>query len=144
MSNVDAANAKINNDVFIPRSILKRSNVPGSIKEQRLEAAAEEFFEYQLAIHKMKKETSEEYLGKYEVVFGQQLQNNNPLLSPKFKDIIQEGYNEHIMMQEKLDKNANASNAILNKMNENINIIPQAPINLLPSHASNGTSEEVI
>jgi hypothetical protein len=39
---------KINNDVFIPRSILKRHNCPGSIKEQRLEAAAEEFFEYQL------------------------------------------------------------------------------------------------
>lgn len=37
---------KINNDVFIPRSILKKSYVPGSIKEQRLEAAAEEFFEY--------------------------------------------------------------------------------------------------
>ena len=38
--------SKINNDVFIPRSILKKSYVPGSIKEQRLEAAAEEFFEY--------------------------------------------------------------------------------------------------
>ena len=37
---------RINNDVFIPRSILKKSYVPGSIKEQRLEAAAEEFFEY--------------------------------------------------------------------------------------------------
>ena len=37
---------KINNDVFIPRSILKKNYVPGSIKEQRLEAAAEEFFEY--------------------------------------------------------------------------------------------------
>ena len=41
---------KVNNDVFIPRSILKKSYVPGSIKEQRLEAAAEEFFEYQLAM----------------------------------------------------------------------------------------------
>ena len=29
-------------------------------------------------------------------------------------------------------------------MNENINVIPQAPMNLLPSHASNGTSEEII
>ena len=63
---------KINNDVFIPRSILKKSNFPGSIKEQRLEAAAEEFFEYQLAMNQMKKEIGdeEEYLGKYEVIFG--------------------------------------------------------------------------
>lgn len=45
--------------------------MPGSIKEQRLEAAAEEFFEYQLAVHKLKRDSSEEYLGKYEVVFGQ-------------------------------------------------------------------------
>ena len=71
--------------MFIPRSILKKSNVPGSIKEQRLEAAAEEFFEYQLAVHQMKKDNSEEYLGKYEVVFGQHLEATNPLLSPKFK-----------------------------------------------------------
>lgn len=42
----DINDYKINNDVFIPRSILKKSYVPGSIKEQRLEAAAEEFFEY--------------------------------------------------------------------------------------------------
>lgn len=43
-------NSKVNNDVFIPRSILKKSYVPGSIKEQRLEAAAEEFFEYQVTM----------------------------------------------------------------------------------------------
>jgi len=30
-------NYKINNDVFIPRSILKKNNAPGLIKEQRLE-----------------------------------------------------------------------------------------------------------
>ena len=62
--------SKVNNDVFIPRSILKKSYAPGSIKEQRLEAAAEEFFEYQMAMQSMKRDTSEEYLGKYEVVFG--------------------------------------------------------------------------
>ena len=43
-------NHKINNDVFIPRSILKKNNAPGLIKEKRLEEAAEEFFEYQLAM----------------------------------------------------------------------------------------------
>ena len=50
----------------------------------------------------MKKETSEEYLGKYEVVFGQQLHCNNPLLSPKFKDMINESYsyNEQVLMQQ--------------------------------------------
>ena len=69
---------KVNNDVFIPRSILKKSYVPGSIKEQRLEAAAEEFFEYQVAVSQMKRDTSEEYLGKYEVVFGQHLDSNDP------------------------------------------------------------------
>ena len=70
--------SKINNDVFIPRSILKKSYVPGSIKEQRLEAAAEELFEYQLTMQQMKRDTSEEYLGKYEVVLGQHLDSNDP------------------------------------------------------------------
>ena len=69
---------KVNNDVFIPRSILKKSYVPGSIKEQRLEAAAEEFFEYQMTMQNLKRDTSEEYLGKYEVVFGQHLDNGDP------------------------------------------------------------------
>ena len=73
--------------------------MPGSIKEQRLEAAAEEFFEYQLAVHKLKRESSEDYLGKYEVVFGQQLKNNNPLLSPKFKQLVQDGINDMHMIQ---------------------------------------------
>ena len=81
---------KINNDVFIPRSILKKSYVPGSIKEQRLEAAAEEFFEYQLAMQRMKRDSSEEYLGKYEVVFGQHLDSSDLQLSPKVKSLVQD------------------------------------------------------
>jgi len=81
---------KIHNDVFIPRSILKMSYVPGSIKEQRLEAAAEEFFEYQVAMQKMKRDSSEEYLGKYEVVFGQHLDVSDPQLSPKLNRLIQD------------------------------------------------------
>lgn len=81
---------KVNNDVFIPRSILKKSYVPGSIKEQRLEAAAEEFFEYQVAISQMKRDTSEEYLGKYEVVFGQHLDSSDPQLSPKIKQLVRD------------------------------------------------------
>ena len=40
----------------------------------------------------MKKESGddEEYLGKYEVVFGQHLDITNPLLSPKVKTLINE------------------------------------------------------
>ena len=82
------AEPRINNDVFIPRSILKKNYVPGSIKDQRLEAAAEEFFEYQLAMQSMKRDTSEEYLGKYEVVFGQHLDTSDPQLSPKVKQLV--------------------------------------------------------
>jgi len=70
--------SRINNDVLIPRSILHKSYVPGSIKEKRLEAAAEEFFEYQVAMQSLKRDISEEYLGKYEVVFGQHLELNDP------------------------------------------------------------------
>jgi len=81
---------RVNNDVFIPRSILKKSYVPGSIKEQRLEAAAEEFFEYQVAMQTLKRDTSEEYLGKYDVVFGQHLDSNDPQLSPKVKQMVKE------------------------------------------------------
>ena len=49
-SRMGIEDGKVNNDVLIPRSILKKSYVPGSMKEQRLEAAAEEFFEYQAAM----------------------------------------------------------------------------------------------
>ena len=92
--------SKINNDVFIPRSILKKSYVPGSIKEQRLEAAAEELFEYQMTMQQMKRDTSEEYLGKYEVVLGQHLDSNDPQLSPKLKHLVQDKIEiEHILDQ---------------------------------------------
>ena len=87
-TNRELKESKINNDVLIPRSILKKSYAPGSIKEQRLEAAAEEFFEYQMAMQTMRRDTSEEYLGKYEVVFGQHLDNHDPQLSPKVKQLV--------------------------------------------------------
>lgn len=35
-------------------------------------------------------DTDEQYIGKYEVVFGQHINNTNPLLSPKFKQLIDE------------------------------------------------------
>ena len=50
--------------------------------------AAEEFFEYQMTMQSMKRDTSEEYLGKYEVVFGQHLDTTDPQLSPKVKELV--------------------------------------------------------
>lgn len=35
-------------------------------------------------------DSEEQYIGKYEVVFGQHIANTNPLLSPKFKQLIDE------------------------------------------------------
>ena len=54
----------------------------------------------------MKKDNSEEYLGKYEVVFGQHLDNSNPLLSPKFKQLVQEGIDLEEFMTLQLDETA--------------------------------------
>ena len=46
--NHDNLNAvKINNDVLIPRSILKRNNPGGLIKDKRLQEATEDYFSYQ-------------------------------------------------------------------------------------------------
>lgn len=61
------------------------------MKDKRLEEAAEDFFEYQLAMQQMPRNDSEDaFIGKYEVVFGQHISNTNPLLSPKFKQLIDE------------------------------------------------------
>lgn len=38
----------------------------------------------------MKRDSSEEYLGKYEVVFGQHLESQDPQLSPKVCNVIRE------------------------------------------------------
>ena len=46
----------------------------------------------------MKRDSSEEYLGKYEVVFGQHLDSNDPQLSPKVKQLVQDKMDiEHIL-----------------------------------------------
>ena len=46
----------------------------------------------------MKRDSSEEYLGKYEVVFGQHLDANDPQLSPKVKQLVQDKMDiEHIL-----------------------------------------------
>lgn len=38
---------KVNNDVLIPRSILKRNNPGNLVKDKRLEEATNEYFRYQ-------------------------------------------------------------------------------------------------
>lgn len=40
-------NMRVNNDVLIPRSILKRNNPGNLIKDKRLEDATQEFLRYQ-------------------------------------------------------------------------------------------------
>jgi hypothetical protein len=35
-------------------------------------------------------DSEDAFIGKYEVVFGQHISNTNPLLSPKFKQLIDE------------------------------------------------------
>lgn len=40
----------------------------------------------------MKRDSSEEYLGKYEVVFGQHLDSSDPQLSPKVNQLVKEKY----------------------------------------------------
>lgn len=54
----------------------------------------------------MKKDNSEEYLGKYEVIFGQHLDATNPLLSPKYKQLVQDGLDLDEFMQMQLDETA--------------------------------------
>lgn len=39
-------------------------------------------------MQQMKRDTSEEYLGKYEVVFGQHLESTDPQLSPKVNKMV--------------------------------------------------------
>ena len=130
---------KINNDVFIPRSILKKSNFPGSIKEQRLEAAAEEFFEYQLAMNQMKKEIGdeEEYLGKYEVIFGQHLDITNPLLSPKVKTLLNEKVDIEQILQYKQSTDR-AQNAVSDDMT-----VPIQNLNVEDGHDQNNDEHEI-
>ena len=41
-------------------------------------------------MQQLKRDTSEEFLGKYEVVFGQHLDATDPQLSPKVKHLVQE------------------------------------------------------
>lgn len=52
---------KVNNDILIPRSILKRHIGEGTVKTKRLEEAAMEFFEYQkeMEVHELMRTDSE-------------------------------------------------------------------------------------
>lgn len=43
-----------------------------------------------MAMQNLKRDSSEDFLGKYEVVFGQHLDPNDALLSPKVKQLVLE------------------------------------------------------
>lgn len=82
---------KANNDVLIPRSILKRNNPGNLVKDRRLEEATQEYYRYQedLAQQKLNRtESEEDTIGKYDALFGRQLMAGNPLLSPKMKQVV--------------------------------------------------------
>lgn len=98
---------KINNDVLIPRSILKRNNPGNLIKDKRLEEATRDYFNYQEEMKDLKDKKraatcgvgnrnshftnlveEEEYIGKYDALFGKNIKQSNPLLSPKISAIV--------------------------------------------------------
>jgi len=82
----------MNNDVLIPRSILKRNNPGNLVKDKRLEEATQEYYRYQedmVHSHRMQRQDSEsEMIGKYDALFGRHLKTTNPLLSPKIVQIL--------------------------------------------------------
>lgn len=80
---------KINNDLLIPRSILKRNNPGGLIKDKRLQEATKDYLGYQNT--RIAKQTDER-IGRYDALFGQMIDPTHAAFEPKFKNVIQ--YNE--------------------------------------------------
>ena len=88
-----ATNAqKTNNDILIPRSILKRNNPGNLIKDLRLEEATQDYNRYQE--EQMQKryaggsEDDFEQIGKYDALFGKHIAPTNPLLQPKIAHLV--------------------------------------------------------
>jgi len=93
-------NYRMNNDVLIPRSILKRA-LAGGNKEKRAQIAAEDSFRNHImeiitADHAgqaplgIEDHTEEdEFLHKDEAIMGKKLHKDHMLLSPKLRDLIQ-------------------------------------------------------
>lgn len=74
---------KTNNDILIPRSILKRNNPGNLVKDQRLEEATREYNRYQeeqLQKRYYSTEDDFEEIGKYDALFGKHIAPTNPLL----------------------------------------------------------------
>jgi hypothetical protein len=81
--------AKVHNDALIPRTILKRHNPGNLVKDKRLEEATKEFQNYQEEQAKLIKSASQEdFVGKYDALFGRHLKTTNPLLNPKINQIV--------------------------------------------------------
>lgn len=83
--NFDKSSLKINNDLLIPRSILKRNNPGGLIKDNRLHDATEEYIKYQQARFNDKMRFHDDVIGKYDALFGQNILPTNKVFDPKFK-----------------------------------------------------------
>ena len=74
---------KTNNDILIPRSILKRNNPGNLVKDQRLEEATREYNRYQEEQLQKRNHSTEdeiEEIGKYDALFGKHIAPTNPLL----------------------------------------------------------------
>lgn len=97
-------NYRMNNDVLIPRSILKRA-LAGGVKEKRAQIAAEDSFRNHIMeiIHADMQShpqpppplgiedhtEDDEFLHKDEAILGKRLHKDHMLLSPKLRDLIQ-------------------------------------------------------
>ena len=91
----------MNNDVLIPRSILKKA-LAGGNKEKRAQIAAEDSFRNHImeiitADHAGQNQVlgiedhteEDEFLHKDEAIMGKRLHKDHMLLSPKLRDLIQ-------------------------------------------------------
>ena len=80
------------NDVLIPRSILKRNNPGGLIKDKRLEEAKDEYIAYCMKVQQESRTNrkDDDVIGKYDALFGKQISNTNRLLSPKLIQLLRE------------------------------------------------------
>ena len=78
----------MNNDILIPRSILKRNNPGNLIKDKRLIEATSDFFKYQEEQRRRTLQESDFEIGKYDAIFGKGLESHNPLLSPKISMVL--------------------------------------------------------
>lgn len=80
--------------MLIPRSIIKRNNPGGLIKDLRMQEATADYLAYQ---DSKEQDTikgdlpEEEQISKYNALFGQHIEATNPLFSPKVCQVVAAG-----------------------------------------------------